>query len=579
MDDFPNHLPQEPPAVPPPLSTRTNKAPPRDAPPGRGLVRFLYCQNPFYVVSAVLVFWGLRASFDSGGETFQSGALLAALAGYTILLAATAFLLIRFGKVWQDVRTVLLVIVLMFLAISISFEKTLVTNPPVGRLCLLGGLAFAILCSEGLLRGIRLKLPPWFRASYYSILALFFLYPVILNPAVVDPNDPKLTWGLFGFSPLAGVAFLTLLPAVRRGPQYVRDNGNPWPWPLYPWVLFGFLGLGVCGRTYSLCLSFQPMKGSATIFAPYFLVPFLFSVNVLLMEIGMVSRLKGVMRVALIAPVGLLALAAGGPGSSETAAGFFQTFRHALGASPLFVTLLAVAAFYLVAWLRRVPYATTALTASLAAAAVCGPDTVGLSTRISPQGFPLLLIGLLQLWIALRQRSSWRCLLAMGCFVAAMTCAFWETSFTAYRGLIPIHVSLAAVLLVGALFSDPFAKLLQRLGAALILLAGIAALVLDPQWLGHPPPMLLAAYPGLVIATAIVYGYLAGNRWYYAAASGNLICWLVVAGRHVYVHLRQTIAGLDQIAWGIAFFLVAVLISLTKTDIPRKCVSYWRKRN
>jgi len=574
MDDFPNRLPQDPSAVPPPVSARPNKAP-----PGRGLVRFLYCQNPFYVVSAVLVFWGLRASFDTGVEAFQYGTLLAALAGYTILLAVTAFVLIRFGKVWQDVRTVLLLIVLMFLAISISFEKPLVTNPPVGRLCLLGGLAFAILCTEGLLRGIRLKLPPWFRASYYSILALFFLYPVILDPAVVDPNDSRLTWGLFGFSPLAGVAFLTLLPAVRRGPEYVRDNGSPWPWPLYPWVLFGLLGLGVCGRVYSLCLSFQPMKGSATIFGPYFLVPFLLAVNVLLMEIGLVSRLKGVMRAALIAPVGLLILAAGGPGPNETSAEFFQTFRQALGASPLFVTLLAVAVFYLVAWLRRIPNAATALTGSLAAAAVCGPDTAGLSTLVGPRELPILLIGLLQLWIALRQQSSWRCLLAMGCFVGAMTCAFWETSFTAYRGLIPIHMTLAAVLLVGALFSDAFARLLRRLGAVLMLLAGIAAVVLDPQWLGQPPPTLLAVYPSLVIAAAVAYGLLARNRWYYAAASGNAICWIAMAGRHVYSQLRQTIAGLDQIAWGILFFLFALLISLTKTDIPRKCAACWRKKH
>ena len=35
--------------------------------PARGFVRFLYSSNPFYILSADLVFVGLRISFGSGG--------------------------------------------------------------------------------------------------------------------------------------------------------------------------------------------------------------------------------------------------------------------------------------------------------------------------------------------------------------------------------------------------------------------------------------------------------------------------------------------------------------------------------
>jgi hypothetical protein len=122
----------------------------------------------------------------------------------------------------------------MFLATSVTFDEVLVLTPQRGLVCYLAGLFFAVAVSEGLLRGIRLRLPPWFRAPYYLLLALFFLYPLALRPLLVWPPNEAVMWGLFGFSPAAGLVFLTLLPGIRRGPDYVRNNGSLWRWPLYP---------------------------------------------------------------------------------------------------------------------------------------------------------------------------------------------------------------------------------------------------------------------------------------------------------------------------------------------------------
>src|SRR3954471_3933246 len=125
----------------------------------RGLVGWLYTSNPFYVLSADLVFIGLRMSFDASGKTPETGALMLALLGYTLLLATTACLLIRLGDVWDDVRTLLLLVVAMFLAVSVTFDETLAGNPRLGTALYAGGLLFAVAVSEGLLRGIRLRLP------------------------------------------------------------------------------------------------------------------------------------------------------------------------------------------------------------------------------------------------------------------------------------------------------------------------------------------------------------------------------------------------------------------------------------
>ena len=286
--------------------------------PGSRLVRALYSHNPFYVISADLVFIGLRSSFDPGAKVFDTWALILGLAGYTLLLATTACLMVRFGKVWDDMRSVLLLVVMMFLAISSTIDDVLILRPGVGLACSVGGLAFALLVSEALLRGMRLGLPALYRMPYYLILALFFVYPVTLRPMLARPDTATSHWALFGFSTAAALAFLTLLPAIRRGGAYVKGNGSPWRWPLYPWSLFFFLGLGVCARAYYLCISLHNVEGFQSIFGPYFLIPFGFSIALLLLEGGLTSGRKGVTRFAMMMPLGLVALVDGwapaGPG-------------------------------------------------------------------------------------------------------------------------------------------------------------------------------------------------------------------------------------------------------------------------
>ena len=58
-----------------------------------------------------------------------------ALLGYTLLLATTACVLMRLGEVWDDVRTIMLLVVAMFLAISVTFDETLARIPVWGYRC------------------------------------------------------------------------------------------------------------------------------------------------------------------------------------------------------------------------------------------------------------------------------------------------------------------------------------------------------------------------------------------------------------------------------------------------------------
>ena len=204
--------------------------------------------------------------------------------------------LVRFLKLWDDARTVMLLVVLMFLATSVTFDRLLIEQER-GAVFYLLGLVFSVFITEMLLRRIKLRLPALYRGPYYLILALFFLYPIFVR-ALLDRDHPleePLMWGLFGFSTAAGLVFLTLLPAVRRGADYVRGNGSPWPWPLYPWSLFVILAIAVPGRAVLMCWSLHPLdtnRFDRLIFGPYFLVPFGFALSVLLLELGLTMARK-----------------------------------------------------------------------------------------------------------------------------------------------------------------------------------------------------------------------------------------------------------------------------------------------
>src|SRR5439155_932280 len=83
------------------------------------------------------------------------------------------------------------------------------------------------------------------------------------------------------------------------------------------------------------------------------------------------------------------------------------------------LTLLAAAGFYAYATLRRVPRATEALTAALAALAVVGPGSLDLHELVPPRPWPILAVAALQLGLGLRRRDAGRCLVGAGWLVLA----------------------------------------------------------------------------------------------------------------------------------------------------------------
>ncbi|MEW4568704.1 hypothetical protein AB1L88_12635 [Tautonia sp. JC769] len=537
-----------------------------------GLMRWVYTSNPFYVISAGLVFLGLRASFDARGPAVETGALMLGLAAYTLLLAATAVVLVRRGKVWDDVRTVLLLVVLMFLAISVAFDETLAGDPAMGRGLYLVGLGFALLVSEGVLRGLGLDLRTGFRVPYQAILALFFLYPIGLAPLVDRPDDPALMWALFGFAPTAGLLSLTLLPAIRRGPSYAEKNGSPWRWPLFPWVLFGLLGGAACARSYSLCVSFHFVMKDQTIFGPYFLVPLLLPGAFLLLELGRSARDQTAGRVvttlALLAPIGLLGLAMIGHDRPDPVYhAFLSQFRAAFGATPAFLTLVLALPLYLWAIHRRVPGGIDGFCLALAALAVVRPTTLDPGGLSFANPWPLLLAAIVQAVAAIRRRNEGRGLLSCAFLIASLTAILPESTGETIPWIVVAHLALVVMLGFG-LREGPLGDVLRELAVGGFLILGVCWMIgAFAEVFLRLGPMADAAYLPTLAALAVAYARGGGGRAFLVAAALLIGGWVCVYGAWSYRTLRRLVPGLDQIALGLLSFAVAALISLAKAGV------------
>ena len=259
--------------------------------------------------------------------------------------------------------------------------------------------------------------------------------------ALVDrPHSEELSWALFGFSPAAVLVFLTLLPAIRRGQNYVRDNGSPWPWAWYPWILFGVLAFAVPARSALLCWSMHhvpPAGGEPYIFGPYFLVPFGMAIAVVLLEIGLVERRRGVAVGALFVPPILVLLTLVGHRADPTYQWFLNRFVARLGGTPFYLTLLISAGFFAYAVLRRVPTALDALMAAMVALAFVAPGTLDLGELVAPRMLPILAVAVSQTAIGLSRRSLARSVIGSALLVAAGMIVVRGTRRTAIRGPSP----------------------------------------------------------------------------------------------------------------------------------------------
>lgn len=544
--------------------------------------RFLYTQNPFYLLSVCFVLHGTGLQMNGSHEQHEPLPLFLLICGYILMMSLTAVTVIRKAKLWEDARSILLLVPVLLVELSLTLDDPLITDPGLGRILVVGAFLFSAVVFEILLRGLKLKLPRLYRLPLHAFMGLMILYPLFIVPAIHHPGSSlSVPWRNYLFGPLAALAILALIPAIRRGAEYVRENGTPWSWPLYPWTIFVFLILALGARGYSFTLSFDPVLEQSfdqamaleSTWGWYFLAPILISVAFLIMEFGIVTDRTSASFVSMLIPVGTCWLVFTEGNQSLPYHRFLAEFTAVLP-SPLFLTLCATTAFYFLALMRHQPLGVPIFVTSVLGFTVIGPDTVDVASLTKFQPLPVLIAGIVLVTKAVLEGRSVRfvlgCLMVTFSFCAEME-PYWDHL---WLGMILFHGSLLAFLIAGVFFRDQAAADFLALGGIGLLIGGTVALLIPmdlptafPEW----TPLL---YTVTLAVISLAIAYPKRERLFFYLGTLLLSGTALVGGQLVLDQLQLMFhfRGLGSMIAGFLLLILAMLVSAAKAGFLKR----WR---
>lgn len=475
-----------------------------------GWLRRVYPNNPLYLLSVVLVLWGIHLA--AGVEPPVSGLKTGLLFAYIVMLAGAGWLVVRVGRVWEDARTLLLAILLMFTALSASYDRLCLDDPTAGGWRLAAAFGFSVVVVESLLVALRIRLPAVYRVPFYLQLVVLFAFPAYLGRLSLDGEDARMCLGVLAFTAAAGVSLLALLPAVAGRSLVRSDNGTPWAWPYYPWSIFAFMAIAMAVRSWMLSVSFSHARGFEAAFGLYFLAPIVLAVGVLLIELGL---RHGSRRTQLVA-AGVLVAAVGisFPGVElATAQDVSLGLLESRLAGPPLLACLAVAAIGAYAAWRRAAGAWPLTLGAAVLASSLDAETRALGEVHLPHAAMLVTLAG---WLLIR--GAWRLdapRLALGAGLVLLLLSWrFDLDWLAENNGLPAASIWVAILLALPLFCrDAWSEFVREIGPV-----GIAAATpfvvtgFPPRWWDAPPWAATAAAFALMVY-AVGYWLCERRRW------------------------------------------------------------------
>lgn len=562
------------------------------------LVDFLYVHNPFYLISAGLFVYGLKSLLRPGSSPilFQQGSvgyiepwgLLASLAGITLLMTVTAILIVRLGRVWEDARSLILIVLLMLFAMTVSMDELLNLLADEGNsiqhLALMFGLmaGFSIGTVEAVLRGLRLRLPATYRLPLHLLLLVMIAWPVLLVPEILDVTVSQIQKRIAAFPLVCGVIMLSLLPAAWQGSRRTSSDNCPWTWPLYPWTAFLFLLLAVCLRSYSLTMSFDVLSASGhywdTSFGLWQLTPILMAAVVILLEIGIRENRHRLQTFCmLVAPV-LLPMA--WPWIVPWSG--FSGFRSATSTiladspSPVYCTLIGLILFYARARSRGVAGAQWGLMVMVLLSTLIQPESFRhrhqSPVHIDLTSWPLLGFAAFDFVVSLRQKSAGKLFLSSVLLILIAHQQLNASAVTSpWATMICLHLLLITSVLIATIYQSEFADILEELAAPALLLTVIISAVTVIRNTG---PVDSAAYVVSMTMIAMTMGRLLDwQAMRVVARFMASVCAVVPVSLGLRLAYQLPLPkGSRQLILGLLSFAVAVVISLWKAGLGRR----WR---
>ena len=548
---------------------------------GPGFVKFLYNQNPFYLISAAVILYGFRTATQEAAFATNPWFLASLFAGYTTLLALTAWLIVRFGRVWDDARSIFLVLLLLFMALSASFDGLFISNPTTAIALAAAGFTFAVVVCEALVWSLGIRFRALFRGPLYAMLAISFFYPYLFSlQASIRPDlDSRFVILLFPF--LVSATILSLIPAIRKTKRYVSKNGTPWNWPLYPYSLFFLAIVGLIGRTVMMGLSFDPSAANGML-GTWMFVPIFLSVVWLIFEIGTTEGSDDLQFLAMMLMPIAIALAIPWPFFSNT--NFYDQLTAEVG-SPVWMATLAVVTMYFVAWIEKVENAGFFLTMALLGAAMIQQDGSLVEDFASMQGWPWLVLAVWSIasWDRIYRSSCW---LLASCSVSvpignALTpwlANSYEplTALSGHETAVAANILLVLSCAIACVFNSQFSRQLKVCLA--VALPGIALLTTTGALLNHDRAMLTAGYGCILAALGITIFLFTRSRIHLSAAAISLGASFVAAFPMLEFSIGNDhfrLAGF--LGAGLACFLAGLMVSAVKAGWMKKVNSSFGK--
>jgi hypothetical protein len=541
----------------------------------QSVARFLYTQNPFYLISCGLIFYGIQLAIPQQASLeSRTLILLGSIAAYTLLMSLTAICVIRFGRVWDDARSILMILIIGMLGMSASFDELCVNRWPMAVILALGCLLFSITVTECVLLLTRIRFTFLYRIPFYAMLAIFFAGPVIAGYAVAENHQFLKNWAAPFFSTAIAVCLITMSPALRRGKLYLLNNGTPWPWPLYPLSPFVVLvALGAI-RSHGIWMSFSSLSGPIA-FEPFLLMPLGLAIAMLVLE-SETTRAERPLSVMMLIGAGLLFFCGQGR-AGLTALPIQEDIAFYFGSAGTLI-LLSLIGFYLFAFIKRVPAAEYFLAFSLLALLWTSPiPEPWYQLGVRSWMFPLLASAVM-LGNCLAQPRDSFAWFVFGVFLAIAAMALGtEIGQPVIGNSSAALIGYLTLMIVGAIFQGDLAVFLRACAAAVSCIVALAILILH---FGQRESAWLVLLLGILTLVPLVYLQIVKRRGWLVIVSINASCCLIACLLLTQQKWEPMVQDQRRlvIPIGIMCFLVAAGISFVKTGAHRQFYPQFNSR-
>jgi prepilin-type processing-associated H-X9-DG protein len=544
-----------------------------------GFMKFIYKSNPFYLISACLFLYAMTIFFNTGNIWIENSVPMSLIAAYSALLTGTAILIVRAGKVWDDAKSLLFITLFMFIFLSVGMDYIILENINSAQLMMGCWFVFCVLLSESMRWGLKIKMPRLPLFTYYALLALFFFYPQILGLLLIEykKNTAPVIRGIMIFEIIASLIFLCLIPAVRKGAEYFKNNGTPWKWPYFPWSFFGALAFAVCCRVYLMSISFIPGKGVGpftrleTGFDLYMIIPILMAFAVLFTEHAKASKNFRAQKIVLGIPLLFYMTLLSGVLSRSRL--YYDSLTALTGqdASPYPVIAVASILFCAYAWIRKIKYADIVFIVSLTIPFMLDLKTGYMTSIGVPYSLPLFIFTIFFLVKAAFHKTSVWAFLSVLFFMLSACVQFRNTWFDSHLYAIPLHISYAAFFAIGLFYKDAFARWLRE-GLALPLpIVFFIVLYLGGKLTAGIPAFIIWTYIAALIIFPVIAYYLSKSWKYIIADSINIALLVIYFISYIYMTVSKwNIEGVGFIFWCGVAFIAALIISLFKGGVIQK---------